>query len=258
MGGGVAEGGGGSSSVGRCQAVSLVRWLWKYVRPSQLRTSLHSVGGCGCGPALAKSPRLVVPKGFPLSSAEPGGMGGIGGGELAGGGDETGGGEAAEGDDAGAGDSAAADGVAAGGDEIPLCCCGIWQHSRLTPSAVGQQSPARSKEAQAAFAEHEDDAVAEAVRANSIEMRARDPGAMPIHGTRALSRDLARGDAFSQRQDAPATDTHTRTRDPHPTGRHTVTPRKVRTPRGPNSASTARRVALGAIRARAAARSVGR
>ena len=37
----------------------------------------------------------------------------------------------------------------------------------------------------------------------------------------------------SHRQDAPATDTHTHTRDPHPTGRQTVTPRKDRTPQGP-------------------------
>ena len=34
------------------------------------------------------------------------------------------------------------------------------------------------------------------------------------------------GDPVSHRQDAPATDTHTHTRDPHPTGRQTVTTRR--------------------------------
>ena len=36
---------------------------------------------------------------------------------------------------------------------------------------------------------------------------------------------------------------HTRARDPHPPGRHTVTPRPDRAPRDPNSASTAQRTA---------------
>ena len=46
-------------------------------------------------------------------------------------------------------------------------------------------------------------------------------------------------------QDAPATDAHTHTRDPHPPGRHTVTPREGRTPRGPtNKTSQAQRAAF--------------
>ena len=38
---------------------------------------------------------------------------------------------------------------------------------------------------------------------------------------------------FSQHITYPQRTRHTRTRDPHPTGRHTVTPREGRTPRGP-------------------------
>ena len=48
---------------------------------------------------------------------------------------------------------------------------------------------------------------------------------------------------FSQYRTHPQRTRHTRTRDPHPPGRHTVTPRPDRAPRDPNSASTAQRTA---------------